>query len=491
MACSSRAHVLVSAASLLFFSADSAKLSNCRNGCDASQQCVGNPFLQPVTDDDCSACPEGREYWPCSFETLCYCWDTSIETRVAPTPSSGRQVATLAPCDILTADAFSRFTDGGAAAEREPFTYSGLCDAVTAYNANRTEKAFQMGSEEDQRAEISAFLAHTAADTEGYTLTREALQCAEPVEAGGRTYCKPCRERDYDAAARSCRAPLVAAGVPYTEYCSAELTPPQGCGCGTVPEQAQASNPSLSEGGYIDAADAFFARGALPLAWNRDYYGASVALTGSSDTLCENPDLVATVPAYAWGVALWRWMEQMDNGSTGRTAHVAALGGSFGATVDVLYGDLECPSSKWASERHAELLEERVAKICRAAVALDAQMQLLAMDGCDGLAEKFAACRESGACPYCVVWSKYVASDDTVALTSGPSVINSTDDSSADPAVNNIPQGNDNNNKPDGKDGGTILMRSSSVTARLQIFVAAGMVIGMIVLSSDIIVRIL
>ncbi len=37
------------------------------------------------------------------------------------------------------------------------------------------------------------------------------------------------------------------------------------------------------------------------LSWNYNYRGASTALTGSPETFCENPDLVATEEKYAWG----------------------------------------------------------------------------------------------------------------------------------------------------------------------------------------------
>ena len=35
-------------------------LSNCKNGCNLGETCVGNPFSQPVNDDDCKTCAAGR-----------------------------------------------------------------------------------------------------------------------------------------------------------------------------------------------------------------------------------------------------------------------------------------------------------------------------------------------------------------------------------------------------------------------------------------------
>jgi hypothetical protein len=36
--------------------------------------------------------------------------------------------------------------------------------------------------------------------------------------------------------------------------------------------------------------------GAIQLSWNYNYIDASVALTGTKDTFCQNPELVATDP---------------------------------------------------------------------------------------------------------------------------------------------------------------------------------------------------
>jgi len=42
--------------------------------------------------------------------------------------------------------------------------------------------------------------------------------------------------------------------------------------------------------------------------WNYNYIGASVALTGSPDTFCEDPDIVAREGKYVWGVGIFFWM---------------------------------------------------------------------------------------------------------------------------------------------------------------------------------------
>ena len=35
-------------------------LSNCKSGCQLGELCVGNPFSQPVSDDECLTCAGGR-----------------------------------------------------------------------------------------------------------------------------------------------------------------------------------------------------------------------------------------------------------------------------------------------------------------------------------------------------------------------------------------------------------------------------------------------
>ena len=62
---------------------------------------------------------------------------------------------------------------------------------------------------------------------------------------------------------------------------------------------------------------------------NYNYIGASVALTGTPDTFCDNPDLVATEGKYAWGAGIYFWMEHSKEGTT---CHIEALqeGGNFG-----------------------------------------------------------------------------------------------------------------------------------------------------------------
>ena len=42
-----------------------------------------------------------------------------------------------------------------------------------------------------------------------------------------------------------------------------------------------------------------------------NYRAASEALTGDPMTFCDDPDLVATTPEYAWGAGVFFWMENL------------------------------------------------------------------------------------------------------------------------------------------------------------------------------------
>jgi predicted chitinase len=66
----------------------------------------------------------------------------------------------------------------------------------------------------------------------------------------------------------------------------------------------------------------YFGRGAIQLSWNYNYRAASEALTGDAATFCDNPDLVATNPEYAWGAGIFYWMENLKEETT---CHIEAL----------------------------------------------------------------------------------------------------------------------------------------------------------------------
>lgn len=57
---------------LLIHAQTGGNLSNCKGGCQLGEVCIGNPFSQPVSDDECNTCAAGRYWWPCNFETLWY-----------------------------------------------------------------------------------------------------------------------------------------------------------------------------------------------------------------------------------------------------------------------------------------------------------------------------------------------------------------------------------------------------------------------------------
>ena len=394
--------------------------------------CIGNAFSQPVSDKECNTCAGGRYWWPCNFETLCYC--NSVEEnapRVPPAPKSGVKVneneELKNPCEkILTVDVFNAIVQPGTQAGAELYTYLGLCNAIMQYNTHHDEKFAAMGSEDQIRAELAAFLAHTAVDTEGYSLIREEFHCTDPiVGSDGKTYCKPCKEEDYNLETKTCNKNYFETEESYKEYCDKTRQTPQGCGCSA--ESVRPVNvpvPYTDAGaidttGYIAASMAYFTRGAIQVSWNYDYYGASLSMTGDANVLCDNPDLVSTDPKYAWGVGLYKWMEKMTFGTQGNTAHQQALKGNFGGTLKVLYGELECPGNKWTSSKHLDMIPQRVSQVCKAGAALGVYLEMNPCGDrfagrsclkCDGLKEVYEGCVELGTCPDCATWSQFIRS---------------------------------------------------------------------------------
>lgn len=418
-------HIVLFAALLpaLLHAQTGGNLSNCKGGCESGERCIGNPFSQPVSDSECNTCAGGRYWWPCNFETLCYC--NRVEEgspRVPPAPKSRIKLNdSLDPCkDILTEEIFNAIVQPTNDLAKNLYTYDGLCSAIMQYNTYHDEKFANMGSEEQMRAEMAAFLAHAAVDTYGFSIVREEHHCVDPiVGSDGKTYCKPCKEEHYNFQTKTCSQDYFTDEEGYKEYCDSTRQGTQGCVCNTtsvVPATNVPGAVDIDTSGYIAASDAYFTRGAIQTSWNYDYLGASLSMTGDENLLCDNPDLVATNPQMAWGVGIYKWMEKMIFGSTGTTAHKQVLKGNFGGTLEVLYGNLECPANKWASAIHLDMVTDRVAQICKSGVALGVYLEMDKCDTpsdcleCEGLKEIFESCQENGSCPECSVWPQFLRS---------------------------------------------------------------------------------
>ena len=298
------------------------------------------------------------------------------------------------------------------------YTYEGFCNAIMQYNMNHDEQFANMGDENQVRAELAAFLAHASVDTNGFAITREEQHCLDPITGSdGQVYCNPCRLENYNAETKTCSQNYFSDSEPsYTEYCDATRQPPEGCACSTD-SVVEAAAAAAGTDGYMRASSAFFTRGAISISWNYDYYAASQSMTGNADTLCNNPDLVSTNPQVAWGVGIYKWMEKMQFGTQGSTAHKQALKSNFGGTVEALYGDLECPSNQWSSAAHVTMVLERVNDVCKAGAALGVYLEMnecvddpSACLECEGLKELYDACVEDGSCPDCLTWTQYVRS---------------------------------------------------------------------------------
>lgn len=159
------------------------------NGCSGpTESCIANAnSLIPADDEGCAGCATGQKYWPCDVEGknvfcilhmsvhvdicvsimysaltlisamigLCWCWD-STKPKKPPAPSSGLEITNSGKgaCDIFTEAMYNEFAENNTF----PYTYDGFCEAVDDYNLYHEEKVFMMGTEDDQRNEIAAFL---------------------------------------------------------------------------------------------------------------------------------------------------------------------------------------------------------------------------------------------------------------------------------------------------------------------------------------------
>ena len=47
-------------------------------------------------------------------------------------------------------------------------------------------------------------------------------------------------------------------------------------------------------------------------------------------------------------------------GTQGTSAHKQVMKENFGGSVEVLYGELECPSNQWTSAKHVTQVKDRV-----------------------------------------------------------------------------------------------------------------------------------
>jgi hypothetical protein len=208
----------------------------------------------------------------------------------------------------------------------------------------------------------------------------------------------------------------------------------------------------------VEGNKLFFGRGAIQLTWNYNYIKASISLTGSADTFCKNPDLVATVGKYAWGAGndprktfvfhyptdptdltnptilpalllqftlltlrslftagIYFWMENLKGeaaaGGAASTSHIQALQGDFGGTLWNINGGLECPGH---GDWHKKAVVMRINHYCKAATILGVR-GLLSFGGCAGMQTGFDACT-SATCPACAPWKQQSESQGAFGL---------------------------------------------------------------------------
>jgi hypothetical protein len=234
------------------------------SGCGAesdTEECVSNQnSLIPVEDTECAKCMDGQSFWPCDDPDLCWCWDNT-KPKQPPAPASGLPLAdpnVPSPCDIFTNDMF----DAIAPNATFPYTYEGLCTAISDYNLHHTEKFAGMGTEDQIRAEIAAYLGNTAHESDDFEAAREYLACGDRKEIDGKVYCKPCTQDLYDFATHNCSVSMVDQNAPFNSYCQ-PMEPPDGCVCDTITQVEEEGELA----GYIDASKVFYGRGAIQISW--------------------------------------------------------------------------------------------------------------------------------------------------------------------------------------------------------------------------------
>jgi len=94
----------------------------------------------------------------------------------------------------------------------------------------------------------------------------------------------------------------------------------------------------------------------------------------------------------------------MNTGAVGKTSAQSVTDGSFGGTVNIINGGLECPATDPVT---ASSVISRLDDYCAASTALGTE-KLLGFEGCDGLQEQFDKCRTAtgiNSCPSCSVWA--------------------------------------------------------------------------------------
>lgn len=185
------------------------------------------------------------------------------------------------------------FSSCAASGATTTYTYANLVEAARWFPDFAT-----YGTEEDQKRELAAFLAHTSHETGGGDLV--------------------------------------------WGYCFTEEVGCGGGGCTAYTQQNNAQYPAV-------AGQTYHGRGAIQLSWNYNYGPASEDLTGDKNTLLSNPDLVKN-SEYAFLTALWFWMNPQNfRPSPHQIITGQATGDTrankFSTVTNAINGGIECGNS--------------------------------------------------------------------------------------------------------------------------------------------------
>ena len=122
-------------------------------------------------------------------------------------------------------------------------------------------------------------------------------------------------------------------------------------------------------------------------------------------------------------------------------------GGSFGTTIKIINGGLECP----AVVGHETSVSERLNDYCVAASALGVD-SLMTLDGCEGLEDQFMKC-QSNICSACKVWNGKIGNKSDEQLlgsidNSIDSILVKSPTSSPSTSMISIQESSSSNTKP-------------------------------------------
>jgi hypothetical protein len=296
---------------------------------------------------------------------------TSPPTQSPGTPPPTQSPVTSPPtqspsdtetCSGLTEDMFQVMAPNA----KQPYSYTGFCNAVASWNENQSTKDVKIFEGEKKIVELAAFFGHVLHESAALTAVREITVCGDFATVNDKGFCKP---------------------VGYTggEYSADYCDPTKGCPCNSKVSE------SGEKPGFIESNKMFYGRGPIQLSWSYNYKDLQdKGYLPQGVDVCANPDVIATNAEYTWISVFYFW-------ATNKVAEVVVPEqgeGDWGSALQII-NSRECKADAPKGP-----LQQRLNYYCLAATALKAK-PLLKLDGCEGLKAVYDACLKDGKCPEC------------------------------------------------------------------------------------------